>query len=212
MSSMSQSTEDNNLWPVTALTPTTLQWWVSIFSNSRICKEKRVQLIILQNMETAKSRHIRLWFLWKTMLPAHLVYSRELGVWHQLVVPPATESSIPTYNWSDAIYQHSQPPTRDHPYTRNNYANMNAVIFDRPHPRNLKCNHDVRVYWYWTQESVQSCQCFRHSNVLISSFCRHCPIHCNWKELIEVIALDDSWFNIFFKCIKMFKEKLWNCI
>lgn len=165
MSSMSQSMDDNNFWPVTALTPTTLQWCVSIWSNSRICKEKYVQL---HGCAQHTLWDIRLWFPLRIMLPVHLVYSQELIRWLQPVVPLATASSIQIYSWPDVTYQHYQLPTRDHPYTQNNFASMIAAIFDLQHPKNLMCNHDVRVCLYWIQESVQSCQCFRHSNVWVS--------------------------------------------
>lgn len=144
----------SSLSPVTALTPTTLQWCVSILSNSNIWNKNAhanknncaacsgVQFHWIPQIQL---NHLHLWFLLMLMHQAHLAYLRALEALHRPNAPPEAILPIRLCSWINAFYQRCPQPTPNRRYIRNNCANTSAMIFGRQHPRNWVCSFGVPV-------------------------------------------------------------------
>lgn len=138
MSPINQSTAFSNLSPVTALTPTTDQWWVVILSSSRICwGGEAFRKMVFSVKMTLNSR------LWSLALTKHLedlAYSLKLTTLHQRVVLQAAERSFLHDKHPIAFDQPSQRPTRVRLCFRSSFSSTTVVTSDLQRPTNSACS------------------------------------------------------------------------
>lgn len=162
--------------PVTALTPITLQWCVSMLSNSNICKDNIISVPLAKMIANAFG-HSRLWFREMSARRARPACWPTPAEWRRPAAPLATAPPTRPCSCPAAFCRRCQRPTPNHPYTRSSCANTIAATSVRQRPRNWAWSLGARVCWCWSLALAQSCRYPRRSASSEWLFCRHCLDH-----------------------------------